>query len=221
MQRAFDSPRPDKMDQTLILIFQLIVLVFSVIIHEVSHGAMAYRLGDPTAKEAGRLTLNPLKHLDFFGSFMVPLTLFLMRSPILFGWAKPVPFNPIYLKNPKRDSGLIGLAGPASNFITAIIFSLILKIFVVLSFINAPLIIFFDIIIFINIILGIFNLLPIPPLDGSKILFAFLPKTSEGLQLFLERYGIFILLFFIFFAFDLIAPIIYKLYGLLGSGMLF
>lgn len=211
------------MDQTLILIFQLIVLVFSVIIHEVSHGAMAYRLGDPTAKNAGRLTLNPLKHLDFFGSFLVPLALFLARSPILFGWAKPVPFNPLYLKNPKRDSGLIGLAGPASNFITAIIFSLILKIFVALSFTNAPLIIFFDIIIFINIILGTFNLLPIPPLDGSKVLFAFLPTgpRAERFQIILEQYGIFILLFFIFFAFNLIAPLIYKLYGLLGSGMLF
>lgn len=209
------------MDRVLISFFQIIVLIFSIIIHEVSHGAAAYRLGDQTAKEAGRLTLNPLKHLDFFGSFLLPLTLFLAHSPILFGWAKPVPFNPFYLKNPKRDSGLIGLAGPASNFIIAIIFGLILKIFIALNFINAPLMIFLDIIIFINIILGTFNLLPIPPLDGSKVLFSFLPKNYESAQLFLERYGIFILLFFIFFAFDLIAPLIYKLYGLLGSGMLF
>src|SRR3990167_5811299 len=114
------------MDQFLILIFQLIVLLFSIIIHEVSHGVMANKLGDPTAKNAGRLTLNPLKHLDFFGSFLLPFLLFMAKSPVLFGWAKPVPFNPANLRNPKRDSGFIGLAGPLSNLSMAIIFSLVL-----------------------------------------------------------------------------------------------
>ena len=133
-----EIPDDPIMDNFIVLIFQLIALLFSVIIHEVSHGIMAYRLGDPTAKNAGRLTLNPLKHLEFFGSFLLPFTLFLIKSPILFGWAKPVPFNPLYLKNPKRDSGLIGLSGPVSNFSIAIIFSLILKILTFVGFASQP-----------------------------------------------------------------------------------
>lgn len=211
------------MNTILILIFQLIVLLFSVIVHEISHGIMAYRLGDSTAKNAGRLTLNPLKHLDPFGSFLLPLALFLIKSPILFGWAKPVPFNPVNLKNPQKDSGLIGLAGPLSNISIAIIFSLIFKflIFLNLTFISlASLAIFFDIIILINIMLAIFNLVPIPPLDGSKILFAFLPRAGIEFQMKLERYGIFILLFFIFFGFQFIIPIIYSIYRFLGAGTL-
>jgi len=204
-----------------VLFFQLIALLFSVIIHEVSHGTVAYRLGDPTAKNAGRLTLNPLKHLEFFGSFLLPLALFLINSPVLFGWAKPVPFNPLNLKNPKRDSGLIGLAGPISNFSIAIVFSLILKLLVIGGFASQPFLIFIDIIILINVILGTFNLIPIPPLDGSKILFSFLPRSAEKYMMLLEQYGMFILLFFIFFGFRFITPIIFWLYRLLGSGVLF
>ncbi len=208
------------MDNFSVLIFQLIALLFSIVIHEVSHGVMANRLGDPTAKNAGRLTLNPLKHLDFFGSFLLPFALFLIKSPILFGWAKPVPFNPLNLKNPKRDSGLIGLAGPLSNFSIAIIFSLILKLLILAGIANQPFFIFINIIILVNIVLGIFNLVPIPPLDGSKVLFAFLPRSAEKYELILERYGMFILLFFIFFGFQSIIPIIYWIYGFLGSGAL-
>lgn len=210
------------MDQFLILIFQLIVLLFSVIIHEVSHGVMANKLGDSTAKNAGRLTLNPIKHLDFFGSFLLPFLLFMAGSSVLFGWAKPVPFNPLNLKNPKKDSGLIGLAGPLSNFSVTIIFSLILKLTMFFEIISGQFLIFIDIIILINIALVIFNLMPIPPLDGSKILFALLPRNRkfEEIEIMLEQYGFFILLFFIFFGFQFITPIIYGLYRILGSGLL-
>ena len=204
----------------MILVFQLIVLLFSVIIHEVSHGAVAYKLGDSTAKDAGRLTLNPIKHLDFFGSFLLPLALFLIKSPVLFGWAKPVPFNPLYLRNPRRDSGLIGLAGPASNFSLAIVFGLLAKLLMIFGLASASLFIFIDIIILINIALGIFNLLPIPPLDGSKVLFMVLPRSTENFQIMLERYGFFILLFFIFFGFQFLIPLIGFIYRFLGSGML-
>ncbi|MBI5306563.1 site-2 protease family protein [Candidatus Wolfebacteria bacterium] len=211
------------MNNILILIFQLIIFLFSVMIHEVSHGLMAYRLGDSTAKRAGRLTLNPLKHLDYFGSFFVPFMLFIFKSPVLFGWAKPVPFNPLNLKNSKRDSGLIGLSGPLSNFSIALIFGLINKFFIFFNLANAPLLIFLDIIILINVALAIFNLVPIAPLDGSKILFAILPDTQKTREFFdqWERYGIFILLFFLFFGIQLITPIINKIYGFLGSGALF
>ena len=208
------------MDNFVVLIFQLVALLFSVIIHEVSHGITAYRLGDPTAKNSGRLTLNPLKHLDFFGSFLLPFALFLIKSPVLFGWAKPVPFNPLYLKNPKRDSGLIGLSGPLSNFSIAIIFSLILKILTFVGLASPAFLFFINIVILINIALGVFNLVPIPPLDGSKVLFAFLPRSAEKYMAVLEQYGMFILLFFIFFGFRFIIPIIYFLYGFLGSGAL-
>ncbi|MBI4993878.1 site-2 protease family protein [Candidatus Wolfebacteria bacterium] len=211
------------MNSALILIFQLIVFLFSVMIHEVSHGLMAYRLGDQTAKKAGRLTLNPLKHLDYFGSFFVPFLLFIFKSPVLFGWAKPVPYNPFNLKNPKRDSGLIGIAGPLSNLSIALIFGLINKSFIFLNLANAPLLIFLDVIILINVALAIFNLVPISPLDGSKILFAILPDTPKTREFYeqWERYGIFILLFFLFFGIQFIVPIIDKIYSFLGSGALF
>ncbi|MDI6717903.1 MAG: site-2 protease family protein [Patescibacteria group bacterium] len=203
------------------IIFQLLVLLFSAIIHEISHGFAALRLGDSTAKNFGRLTLNPIKHLDPVGSFVLPLLLFILKSPVVFGWAKPVPINPSNLKNPKRDSGYIAIAGPLSNFSIAIIFSLILKI---ISYSSAaflhPLAIFINIIILVNLILGVFNLVPIPPLDGSKVLFAILPRNFSGVEMFLERYGMFILIFFIFFGFQLVIPFILAIYHFLGGSLL-
>ncbi len=191
-------------------------------IHEVSHGLMAHRLGDPTAKMAGRLTLNPLKHLDFLGSFFMPFLLFIFQSPVIFGWAKPVPFNPYNLKNPKRDSGLIGLAGPLSNISIAIIFGLIGKFLFFAGLTNSPIFIFLDVVILINIVLGIFNLVPISPLDGSKIIFSLLPDTPKIREFYgqWEKYGLLILLLFLFSGIQFIAPIIEKFYNLLGSGAL-
>ncbi|MEK9186028.1 MAG: site-2 protease family protein [Patescibacteria group bacterium] len=202
------------------LVFQLLVLLFSVIIHEVSHGLMALWLGDTTAKNAGRLTLNPLKHLEFFGSFFVPLSLYLLSGgAFVLGWAKPVPYNPYSLKNPKLGAGLIGLAGPLSNIIIASIFGLALK----LPFANllGPegeiLIQLMSFIIFINVLLAIFNLVPIPPLDGSNVLFALLPKQFTRLQILLERYGFFILLLVIFFGFRYVFPIVDAIYRFILS----
>jgi len=204
------------MGNILILIFQLIVLLFSVMIHEISHGAMANRLGDSTAKDMGRLTLNPLKHLDPVGSLLVPLSLFLISGgSFVFGWAKPVPYNPYFLKNPKRDAGLIGIAGPLANLSLALVFGILLRIIFAIGFAGEPLIIFLNIIIFVNVLLAIFNLVPIPPLDGSKVLFAFLPDSAKEINIFLERYGFFIVLIFIFFGFQLIMPIIYAIYNLI------
>lgn len=193
-----------------VFIFQLIILVFSAIIHEISHGFQAERLGDPTARLAGRLTLNPLKHLDLFGSVVLPTSFyFLSGGSFVFGWAKPVPYNPLNLKNPRMDAGKIAIAGPTANLIVAGIFGLLLKIFVALNFASAikP---FFVSIIYINILLAVFNLVPIPPLDGSKALFAFLPSNGLNRQIaiFLERYGFVFLLLFVFFGFNLIRPII-------------
>ena len=209
------------MNDPIILIFQLIVLLFSVIIHEISHGFAAYALGDKTAKEAGRLTLNPLKHIDPFGSIILPLALFVLQSPVMFGWAKPVPFDPRNLKNPKKDSGLIGLAGPVSNYLVAIVFAIILKLAVTFGLSSGgALAIFLNIIILVNIVLATFNLVPLPPLDGSKILFAILPRGTEKFQMLLDRYGFFILLFFIFFGFQLLVPLILSIYHLFGGSLL-
>ena len=191
-----------------ITIFSLIVLLFSVMIHELAHGYVAYSLGDPTAKYEGRLTLNPLKHLDPFGSVILPLLLLIAtggQGPI-FGWAKPVPINPYNFKDQKWGTLKVSIAGPATNFAIAIIFGLFIR------FLNfpqiAPLIQLLGIVVFYNFLWGIFNLVPIPPLDGSWILFRLMPRGLEKVKLFLQQYGLYILIFFIFFG------------GLTGLGIL-
>src|SRR3989344_5255968 len=167
----------------MFLIFSLVVFIFSVMIHEVSHGVVAYKLGDDTAKAMGRLNLNPLSHIDPVGSIFLPLFLILINSPILFGWAKPVPYNPNNLKNPRSGAALIGAAGPLSNLLMAAIFGIFSRLLpldyqtrVVLAqavpqgaaeLISTPfeaLFFAFAIIVFINTLLAIFNLVPIPPL---------------------------------------------------------
>lgn len=204
-----------------LLIFQLAVLLMSVVIHEVSHGVVALWQGDPTAKFMGRLTLNPIKHLDLWGSFLVPLMLFVFSAGnFLFGWAKPVPYNPYNLRNQKWGAAMVGAAGPAANFLIAIVFGIALRFFPTTS--DLPflqnLFQLFVIIVMLNILLGVFNLVPIPPLDGSKLLFSVLPPHMSHIQQFLEQYGFIILLFFIFFAFRIIFPIVGALFYLI-TGM--
>ncbi len=204
-----------------IIFFQLFVFLFSVIIHEVSHGLVALKLGDTTAKDAGRLTLNPIPHIDPFGSFLLPLMMYLASGgAMIFGWAKPVPYDPRFLKNPKLGGGLIAAAGPISNLTVAIIFGIALRLLSVFGASGfGPLPLFFHVVIFVNVLLAVFNLIPIPPLDGSKVLFAFLPDRYDHIRVWLERYGMILLLFFIFYGFALIRPLIALLYGLIaGSG---
>ncbi len=196
------------------IIFQLAILLFSVVIHEVSHGYAANALNDPTAKYAGRLTLNPAKHLDPFGSFLFPFMLYIISSGnFVFGWAKPVPYNPYNLKWPKWGPAVVGAAGPLSNLAVAVVFGIILHFVFTGTTTAFSLILSF--IVYINILLAVFNLIPIPPLDGSKILFALLPPGAESFQQILERYGFIILIFFIFFGFSLISPLIYSLFKLI------
>jgi Zn-dependent protease len=161
-------------------------ILFGLTIHEYAHGLIALKLGDPTAKYAGRLTLNPLKHLDPFGT----ICLFLFR----FGWAKPVPINPTYFTNPRRDILLSSLAGPGANFLAAIGFGLILRIIYLITPTSSFLLIILHMFVFFNLILAIFNLIPIPPLDGSKILYYLLPQNMAYYYAQIERYGIFILM---------------------------
>lgn len=196
------------------IFFAIAILIMSVVIHEVSHGYSAYLLGDPTAKYADRLTLNPLKHLDLMGSFFVPLITYLLGG-FIFGWAKPVPYNPYNLKNQKWGPAIVGIAGPAANLLVALTFGLLIRFGHGFMFLPAA---FFEIasaVVFINLLLMIFNLVPIPPLDGSKVLFAVLPYRWHGAQSFMERYGFFILLFFVFFFFQLLLPVIGFLFNLI------
>ncbi len=186
-------------------IFLIAILIFSVVVHEFSHGAAANYLGDPTAKYAGRLTLNPLKHLDPIGSIILPFFLILITkltgSGIIFGWAKPVPINPYNFRDQKYGSAKVALAGPGSNVVIALVFGLTLRFFPEISGFSG-FYLMFSYIVYINLLLAIFNLLPIPPLDGSHILFTFLPSKMENIKIFLSQFGIFILFFIIFFFFD-------------------
>lgn len=189
--------------------FSVIVLVFSVVIHEVSHGVVAERLGDPTARLAGRLTLNPLKHLDPFGSVILPLLLSLLPGGVIFGWAKPVPYDPRNLKHPVRDGALVAVAGPVSNLLLAFAFGLLYQLFSAGGGTPAMGELFPSLlaqVVIVNVWLAIFNLVPIPPLDGSKVLFWLVPQGAYEFRALLERYGFFILLLFIFFGIQLIVP---------------
>lgn len=176
-----------------------VILIFSIIIHEVSHGFVADKLGDPTARLQGRLTLNPKSHIDLFGSIILPLILIISHSPILFGWAKPVPFDPFNLKNPRKDSALISLAGPSANFIIAILFSIIARILVLINFSGFEF--FYSLAVstvLLNVVLGVFNLIPIHPLDGFKVVGGLLSEKQANEWYQLERFGIIFLLAFLF-----------------------
>ena len=154
------------------LLFFFFIIIPSAIIHEYAHAWAADQLGDPTAKEAGRLTLNPIAHIDIWGTVLMPIFLFLLSGGrFVFAYAKPVPFNPYNLKNQKHGSGLVALAGPLANLIIALIFGLIIRFSEFNQFTSL-----LSVIVYANVLLAIFNLLPIPPLDGSRILFAFLPS---------------------------------------------
>lgn len=202
----------------LIVIFFVVILIFSVIIHEISHGYVALRLGDQTARLAGRLTLNPLKHIDPIGSIVVPLVLILAGGPV-FGWARPVPYNPYNLRDPKKGAGLIAIAGPVSNLALALVFAIFVRIMVGANImLSAPLFLFFNLIIQVNVALAIFNLIPIPPLDGSGILFSLLPARFERAMLFLRQYGFVILLVLIFSGLSFLGPIILGIQKLMIGG---
>ena len=198
------------------VIFSVIVLIFSVVIHEVSHGAVAEKLGDPTARLAGRLTLNPLKHIDPFGSVILPLMLSLLPGGVVFGWAKPVPYDPRNLRHPVRDAALVAAAGPLSNLMLALVFGLLFQFFSAEGTGSAMGELFPSLlaqVVIVNVWLAVFNLVPIPPLDGSKVLFWFLPASANEFRVFLERYGFFILLFFIFFGVQIIVPVVLRIVG--------
>lgn len=204
-------------------IFYVFVLIMSVVIHEVAHGYSAYLLGDNTARLSGRLTLNPLKHLDPFGSVILPLLLILTNTGFIIGWARPVPYNPFNLRKGRWGNFIVSFAGIASNLFIAIIFGLLIRfapslgipLYSIGSLSPHPFYAITSIIVIMNLVLALFNLIPIPPLDGSKILFSFLPPRFRFIEDFLERWGIFLLLLFIVFIWKFVAPIIFVAFSFL------
>lgn len=181
--------------------------MFSVVAHEVAHGFAAYALGDNTAKYQGRLTLNPLAHLEWFGSVILP-TLSYFLGGFIIGWAKPVPFNPYNLRNQKWGEAIVAGAGPFTNICIALFFGLLIRFSPIIGITSMGFLSIASIITFTNLLLAVFNLVPIPPLDGSKILFSLFPTSMVSIRQTFEMYGSTILIFFIFFLWQFIAPVV-------------
>lgn len=179
-------------------LISIVIIIFSAILHEISHGLVAERLGDPTARLLGRLTLNPRPHIDPWMSILLPLILILSGSPIIFGAAKPVPVDPFNLRDGKKDMALVSLAGPLMNFLIAAVFALVIKLLVPILGTSILLVILYKI-VQLNLLLGIFNLLPIPPLDGSKVFATILPDNTARSYLSLGSMGMFIIFFLLLF----------------------
>jgi Zn-dependent protease len=201
------------------LVFKLLILIFSVIVHEVAHGYAAYSLGDTTAKRAGRLTLNPLFHIDPIGSIVVPIFLILVNAGVIFGWAKPVPYNPYNLRNQRWGEALVGVAGVATNLLLALFFALVsraatLEGATLFASLAAT-------ITLVNLSLGLFNLLPIPPLDGYTTLRGLLPARARlslqeletrffGGNIFTRLVVLFVFVYFFSNAFYLFIDVAYR-----------
>ena len=194
----------DPLSIFLLVLSFLIILALVISMHEATHAYVANRLGDPTARLLGRISLNPTAHIDPIGTVIVPLILLVIsQGRFVIGWAKPTPINPLNFRHPRRDSAIVAFAGPASNFAAAIVFSIIFRIF--------PIEILREILLFlvtINLILGLFNLIPVPPLDGYKVLLGVLPKEAALRLSALETYGPVVLILFLFLFFQFLSPIL-------------
>ena len=192
-------------------------IIFAIVLHEVAHGWVANKLGDHTARDMGRLTLNPLSHIDLFGTVLMPLLLFWATDGrMLFGYAKPVPINPYNFQNPKKGMALSSLAGPGINLVMAISFAVILRLILpaiaqisprdAWNWFGPPLVLMCQSGVIINVVLGVLNMIPIPPLDGSRVVYWLLPDKQAALYYQLERYGFVILMLLL--AFNILGKII-------------
>jgi len=196
---SFDASNPFVIFITILSLLAIIGLVISV--HEAAHAFVANKLGDPTARLAGRMSLNPAAHIDPIGTVLIPLVLFILNAPV-FAWAKPTPVNLLNFHRPMRDSALVALAGPLSNFLLAILFGILFR------FLGGTLLI---VIIQLNLVLALFNLIPVPPLDGYKVLLGILPKETGLRLMVLESYGPIFLIVFLLLFFRVFSPILINL----------
>jgi Zn-dependent protease len=196
-------------------IFYFLVLIISIIVHEVAHGIAAEREGDPTARMLGRITLNPLKHIEWFGSVLLPLVLILSHAGFVVGWAKPVPYNPENLKRGKKSVALVSIAGIVVNLSIAIIFGLAIRLAAATGLVSTAFFEIGSIIVLVNIVLALFNAIPIAPLDGFRFLGAVLPYKAEPTMRTLEQYSLPLLIVFLLFGWKFVAPLAFSLFTLL------
>ena len=217
-------------DSILRVVLSFVAAIPAIVLHEVAHGFVAYRLGDPTARTMGRLTLNPLAHIDPIGTVLVPLILVVLGGPV-FGWAKPVPINPRYFRNPFQGMLYVAVAGPTTNVVlgmATILIGRLLLLFIplggagstgFLGSIVRTLFALLGIFVLINLFLAVLNMIPVPPLDGSRVLTYFLPPEGKRFMLSLERYGLLIFAALIFLGgldwlFNLILRVVVALLGM-------
>jgi|SRR3989344_502673 len=189
---------------------QILVVLFSIVLHEVAHGAMANHLGDPTAKNLGRLTLNPFKHLDLFGSVLLPLMTFFIGG-FVFGYAKPVPYNPNNLSDRKYGPARVALAGPLTNIAIAILFGLVIR-FLPLGLMSLDFSTLLGFIVTMNLVLAVFNLMPVPPLDGHWLVLTFVPNRFAQFKENYQRFGFFLFILFILYGFPIVLPIVFWMF---------
>lgn len=203
-------------------IFYVVILIMSVVVHEVAHGFAADAQGDPTARYAGRLSLNPLRHIDIVGSIILPLLLIITHSGFLVGWAKPVPYNEYNLRNKKWGTLFVASAGILANIGLALIFGFAIRFSYLLGSSAPAFVAIATVITYVNLMLALFNLIPIPPLDGSKILFSLLPGQTFKFRAIVEYLSIPLLLVFIIFLWPIIFPVISTIFNLItGAGVPF
>jgi Zn-dependent protease len=197
-------------------IFSLLILLMSVVIHEVSHGYAALMQGDKTAEYAGRLTLNPLKHIDMVGTILLPAITLMLPGGFLFGWAKPVPYNPYNLRNQRWGELWVAFAGPLSNIVIASIFGLFIRFYVAPhEMLTSSIGVMSVVIVLVNITLAVFNMMPVPPLDGSKVLSALLPARFLAVRQKIEQFGFVGVLIFVVIIWQFIYPLIPWLFSFL------
>ena len=218
LERAGYVPRKPleiSMNNILLVPIQILAVLFSIVLHEVSHGLMALHLGDRTAKDLGRLTLNPIKHLDLFGSIILPLFTF-FAGGFIFGYAKPVPYNPYNLRDKKYGPAKVAMAGPLTNITLAILIGLVIRF---LDFsgwaVSVQFVELLQFIVLMNLVLTVFNLVPIPPLDGHWLVLTFVPDRYYQFKQAYARSGWFVFVLFILFGFALILPLVFWLFRLI------
>ncbi len=195
-------------------IFYFVVLIFSIIVHEVAHGLVAEREGDPTARNLGRITLNPLKHIDWIGSVILPIILIVSGSGFIVGWAKPVPYNPENLHHGRKSEAKVAIAGIVVNLCIAVFFGLVIRSAVLFHYGTAALIQGASVIVLVNIVLALFNSIPLAPLDGFRFFYSVLPFRAIPTMRLIERFSLPLLLLFIVFGWNAVAPVAFSAFTL-------